>query len=104
MSDVLETKAGFAAYLYPWPRTVRDIPVCTEHDPDLWFPDDKDDYSEAIALCQTCPLQTLCREIAATRGETGIWGGILFKNGRVLGTFPAPGRPRKPTKQCATAA
>lgn len=93
MSDILDTKAGTAADLYPWPRQQRHEPVCTSHDPELWFPHDKDDYKDAIALCGTCPLRELCFEVALARKETGIWGGALFKNGRVQEQFPQQGRP-----------
>lgn len=95
MSDVLETRAGKAANLYPWPRENKAAPVCAGHDPELWFPHDKDDYADAVALCGGCPLAVLCREIAVTRGETGVWGGVLFKRGHPLGEFPQPGRPKQ---------
>lgn len=31
---------------------------------------------EAKAMCSTCPLMDLCREIGAVQ-TTGIWGGII---------------------------
>lgn len=95
MSDVLETRAGTAANRYPWPRANTATPVCADHDPELWFPHDKDNYAEAVALCGRCPLVGLCREVAIARGETGVWGGVLFKGGRPLSSFPEPGRPKK---------
>lgn len=93
-----KTKAITAANSYPWPvEKVLPDPVCASHDPELWFPDDTDDYEEAKRLCGTCPLAALCRDVAATRGEYGVWGGVLYKNGRPFTAMPKPGRPRKTT-------
>jgi WhiB family transcriptional regulator, redox-sensing transcriptional regulator len=50
--------------------------VCRTHsDPDLWFR--REAEAEAVAVCRTCPVATLCAEYAtARRLEFGVWGGL----------------------------
>jgi WhiB family redox-sensing transcriptional regulator len=62
-------------------------PVCAETDPELFFPQEKDDpmvrhmtsvyYDEkgAKSLCQTCPYRVACLLYAVENREIGIWGG-----------------------------
>jgi WhiB family redox-sensing transcriptional regulator len=42
--------------------------------PELWFSDDVQDRSEAIAECFMCPKRQECAELGQDE-EHGIWGG-----------------------------
>ena len=64
--------------------------------PDLFFAELPGDVTRAKALCQDCPVRTVCLADALGRGEPwGVWGGELFLNGVVVGHKRARGRPRK---------
>lgn len=84
MQNVLTTQSVAAADRYPWPQKRLPTPHCFEHgNPDLWHPVSvHDDFSEAVEICEGCPLAALCREVAETRGEWGVWGGVLYEQGR----------------------
>ncbi len=71
-------------------------PVCAETDPELFFPQEKDDplvrhmtsiyYDEkgAKALCGTCPYKVQCLLFAVENREIGIWGGTTESERRRL--------------------
>ena len=64
--------------------------------PDLFFAELAGDVTRAKALCQDCPVRTVCLADALDRGEPwGVWGGELFLNGVVVRRKRARGRPRK---------
>jgi WhiB family redox-sensing transcriptional regulator len=47
---------------------------CRKHDPDKWFSTEPRTIIEALDICDTCPVKTLC----LTRGmreRYGIYGG-----------------------------
>lgn len=48
--------------------------------PTAWFFPESghvtDVISRAVAVCQTCPVQTPCLEYAISAREPGIWGGM----------------------------
>lgn len=52
--------------------------LCTEADPELFFPDNPHDpVDEAKAVCARCPVQETCLDFALTHGiEAGVWGGV----------------------------
>ena len=53
--------------------------ACTTADPDLFFPEDGDEWSErrAKTLCAGCPVRATCLAGALARGEEyGIFGGL----------------------------
>ena len=53
--------------------------ACTTADPDLFFPEDGDTFSErrAEAICAACPVRTACLAGAIDRAEpVGIFGGL----------------------------
>ncbi len=76
-------------------RVTRDLP-CQVHGPDLWFADAPADLELAKALCTDCPALVACLAGAIDRREPfGVWGGQIFRAGRIV-TFKRPrGRPRK---------
>lgn len=63
--------------------------VCREIDPYLWFADDGDTASTAVAkqVCRTCPVMQQCAEYAIPRAdEWGVWGGLTAKERRRIRT------------------
>ena len=52
--------------------------------------------SRAKAICAECPVMAECLEGAIARREPwGVWGGQLFRNGKVLTSKRRRGRPAK---------
>ena len=63
---------------------------------DLFFSELIPDINAAKAICSTCPLLEPCLRGAVVRREpTGVWGGQLFANGRILPQKRKRGRPPK---------
>lgn len=67
----------------------RQWALCTEIDPDLWFPNKGDSVTPHIAkrICQDCPVKTECLEEALTRPrehDFGVWGGTTEHERRAL--------------------
>lgn len=62
----------------------------------LFFSEDLGDISRAKAICARCPMLLACLEGAIEREEPwGVWGGQLFRNGRILSYKRPRGRPPK---------
>jgi hypothetical protein len=52
---------------------------CSDAGSHLWISENAADRAEAAKLCQGCPVQLDCWEVAAARGERfGVWGGVDF--------------------------
>jgi WhiB family transcriptional regulator, redox-sensing transcriptional regulator len=69
---------------------------CRANNPELWFAESPADVEFAKALCQACPVRTLCLDGALERREPwGVWGGQLFLQGAVIPRKRPRGRPRK---------
>ena len=63
---------------------------------DIFFSEDLGDIARAKRICADCPSLTLCLEAAIDRNETwGVWGGQLFRKGKILANKRGRGRPRK---------
>lgn len=63
---------------------------------ELFFSEEIPDIAAAKAICATCPLVRPCLEGALQRREpSGVWGGQLFVNGRILALKRRRGRPPK---------
>ncbi|MDH6126909.1 WhiB family transcriptional regulator [Kitasatospora sp. GP82] len=61
--------------------------ACTALDPDLFFPEDGDEWSERRArmVCAGCPVRAICLDLALTRNEKhGIFGGLNAAERRAL--------------------
>lgn len=73
-----------------------EVIPCLKHDPELWFAEQPAAVEQAKALCQTCPVQSICLEQALERREPwGVWGGQLFAAGVTILSKRGRGRPRK---------
>ena len=58
---------------------------------EIFFSDELQHISQAKAICTQCPVMAECLEGAIARREPwGVWGGQLFRNGKVLEfTYPS---------------
>jgi WhiB family redox-sensing transcriptional regulator len=62
-------------------REWRDEAECANYPADWWFAPThtkhgRQQAEQAIAICNTCPVQTQCRDEADTNNlQYGIWGG-----------------------------
>ena len=73
-----------------------DLLPCRVNNPELWFAESPADVEFAKALCQECPVRSMCLEGALERREPwGVWGGQLFLQGVVIPRKRPRGRPRK---------
>lgn len=60
----------------------------------MFFSDELADIAAAKRICVSCPVLTQCLEGALERREQhGVWGGQLFRNGRILEGKRGRGRP-----------
>lgn len=62
----------------------------------LFFSEELQDIAAAKRICALCPVMEECLSGALARREPwGVWGGQLFRNGRILATKRRRGRPPK---------
>jgi hypothetical protein len=60
--------------------------LCTQIDPDMWFPEKSQRRPLAVAICRGCPVQVECLTWALENDEHyGIWGGTTHLERRRLG-------------------
>jgi WhiB family redox-sensing transcriptional regulator len=58
---------------------------CHEVDPEIFFPERGGSCKVDRAICNTCPVRTLCLRYALTnREQFGIWGGTSERERRKL--------------------
>jgi WhiB family redox-sensing transcriptional regulator len=77
-------------------RVDDELLPCRVKNPELWFAESPADVEFAKALCQECPVRSLCLDGALERREPwGVWGGQLFLQGAVIPRKRPRGRPRK---------
>ena len=63
---------------------------------EIFFSDELQHISQAKAICAECPVMAECLEGAIARREPwGVWGGQLFRNGKVLTSKRRRGRQAK---------
>ena len=75
--------------------------ACRGMGSEVFFPERGDKVSEAIAICEGCPVRQECLEFSLQNGErNGIWGGVPERRRRNLraewranktGVVPKPG-------------
>ena len=62
----------------------------------LFFSEELQDIAAAKRICAECPVIEDCLAGALARREPwGVWGGQLFRNGRILAIKRRRGRPPK---------
>lgn len=62
----------------------------------MFFSEELQDIAAAKRICELCPAIEDCLAGALARREPwGVWGGQLFRNGRILATKRRRGRPPK---------
>ncbi|CAN5135181.1 MAG: WhiB family transcriptional regulator [Nocardioides sp.] len=85
--------------------TLDEALPCRVNNPELWFAESPADVESAKALCQDCPVQSMCLDGAIERREPwGVWGGELFLSGAVIPRKRPRGRPRKSEVQIGPSA
>lgn len=67
----------------PYPR-FDGTQMCTQTDPEVWFPPTGGDSRPAKELCRDCEWQRPCLAYALTHTELGIWGGTSGRERRAL--------------------
>ncbi|QNN98649.1 WhiB family transcription factor [Mycobacterium phage Moonbeam] len=59
--------------------------ICTQIDPEAWFPEKGIRNDDAKETCWKCPAQARCLEYALENNEGwGIWGGFTEKERRAI--------------------
>lgn len=69
------------------PRTMewRLDALCSQTDPELFFPDTTAESAAAKQICSDCDVRMDCLLWALTKGENhGIWGGLTHRERRSL--------------------
>lgn len=79
--------------LEPTPWT--GLAACKGCKPDLWFPERGDSTRQALAICDTCPVQSECLDYALRWNITdGVWGGKTVRQRQAIRARTHPPRPR----------
>lgn len=50
----------------------------------IFYPEDGQNYREAVALCLDCPVRKECAEWAIQHYEYGCWGGLTEQNRKII--------------------
>ena len=95
VEDMLDTQGVTVAYAYPTPNVVTSAWSCSDYDPDVFDPTDADALAEAQAICAGCDVRKLCLALGTSRGEWGVWGGVLLEGGKPIDKVKQRGRPKK---------
>ncbi|AFO10185.1 WhiB [Mycobacterium phage Taj] len=53
--------------------------ICTQIDPEAWFPEKGIRNDDAKETCWKCPVQPQCLQWALKHNELGVWGGFSEK-------------------------
>ena len=90
----MDTSTLRAAYrLAGQPDSWRDLALCAEVDPELFFPDKGESSRPAKRVCTGCEVRAECLQDALDHGERfGVWGGLSERERRELARRPNPGR------------
>lgn len=55
----------------------RELALCTQVDPELWFPEVGENPRQAKLICGWCEARTECLAFALRANEQhGVWGGL----------------------------
>jgi hypothetical protein len=70
----------------------RSTALCSETDPETWFPEQGAASYTAVRLCFGCDLRVECLLFALANNERyGVWGGTSGKTRRWLARQPVQG-------------
>ena len=75
----MEQEARTFGYNHPLPAIPdwHQHAACNGYDNNIFFPDDRNGYAAAKAICAQCPVIKECREWAVeTNPYAGVWGGL----------------------------
>lgn len=67
----------------------KEAAMCTQHDPDIWFPARSESHGIHLArqLCFMCPVSNQeCLSFGKATKSDGIWGGVMLRRGKVIHT------------------
>ena len=79
-------------FLPAWAEEAR----CVKADRNLFFSHKTKDIAQAMNICANCSVLAQCLETALDHQETdGVWGGQLFRRGKILASKRDRGRPLK---------
>lgn len=74
-----------AEILNPYRPAWHDDSLCSQTDPDAFYPDKGESTKDAKRVCAACPAQQLCLEWALDNGERfGVWGGKSERERRAI--------------------
>ncbi len=66
-------------------ETWQDDAICSQTDPEAFFPEKGGSTKEAKKICQGCPVRLECLQFALDHDERfGIWGGLSERERRKL--------------------
>lgn len=75
---------------------IRDNALCADEETSMFFSEYVQDILAAKRICSECPVMDLCLEQAIeTEEPAGVWGGQLFKEGKILAYKKNRGKPSK---------
>ena len=75
--------------------------ICSQVDPELWFPEGGQSPRGAKEICATCPVLDLCRDYAlADPTLDGVWGGTTLRERQAIRS--AEGGRRVSCARCGT--
>jgi WhiB family redox-sensing transcriptional regulator len=77
-------------------RELQDKGRCTEEGShELFFSERPSDLAQAQHICGQCPVRSACLQLALQENlEWGVWGGVIFWDGRPYHRRRGRGRPR----------
>jgi WhiB family transcriptional regulator, redox-sensing transcriptional regulator len=68
-----------------WPPAWMDDALCTQSDPEAWFPGKGESPRLAKLVCSGCPVRSECLSYAlAHRERFGVWGGLTERERRPM--------------------
>ncbi len=71
----------------------RDLALCAQVDPELFFPEKGGSFRAAKRVCAGCEVRAECLQDALDRRELfGVWGGLSERERRKLARQPNPVR------------
>lgn len=82
---------------------IADRALCTQVDPQLFFPGKGEGTAEAKRVCRMCDVREQCLQIAIRSGVSGVWGGMSHLERRRLGA-PSLVTVDEPVYTCGTEA